>query len=887
MGDNIDFSTPFLKKVNIKISDKSMIISCMGETIQFIGDIIKVNTKNNYETNSIINVNDNTIYPVVTSTKKDVILEYHYFDGKFINVDNIIVKRTHYSDICVFIRKNNISFFLSFDFPYSKITTDKNSINIGCDPLDTIEPNKEYHPHSLTIGASVLTGKIIEGIDKSEIEAFSEYINSRIREKFNGSNSITIATSITNRMTDLRDGRVYYSIKDNPTLYYDKETLKEEIKICSELGIEYYQLFEGYFDFEEDGSSEKALKEVVDYGKKLGVRVGDYMTALELNCWHFNYHKRHVNDKRLLALQSDGSRYYLCYGNIDTIKMLDETIVKSIVRNKEEMICIDGNCYIPCLDETHGHNANSPYKHIKHLTDFFAKINSVSPDFLTWTNAGNWLEFMPKLLWYNPNVYLTDPHERGYLSTLNCLKYYGDVRREQMVSLHNKYFIPYTAFSNCEYYAFRHSRVDDESFFEYSFLQGLSVTPNISFGELRTFLERTSSKRINYVKEFIKKWLKFIKDNIDSWKYVYEIGDFPRSGSNEAYAHINKDHGHIVLVNPNHYKNTFKFKLDRSIGLSNTNINYLLSEIYPNEYPIYEQNIPYSKYGDEITLKVEPYSVRIIEIKEFVIPESGYILYGISNNIIKNQNDSLKVIVDRESGKTINAAIYFINKNIDNITVKTKPNVPMYYFESKLENISIDSNVARFDILMPRDKFINTIDDFVIDDKIKAKLNYNNSDFVGAYIHNLYKENQVVYLDILTSELRKEKHNSVYVNNIIKKPVVKYPHGSKYVTYFTVPFIEMHQMGNCYGLDECIELVFKDSDLVNSIKASIDDNEVCVYKYEYPFMKGKCSYYIELTGKVKSGSRVKLELNIDWNESIVNNLEKEKEEKVGRMVIGE
>ena len=94
-------------------------------------------------------------------------------------------------------------------------------------------------------------------------------------------------------------------------------------------------------------------------------------------------------------------------------------------------------------------------------------------------------------------------------------------------------------------------------------------------------------------------------------------------------------------------------------------------------------------------------------------------------------------------------------------------------------------------------------------------------------------------------------------------------------------------MGNRYGFDECIELVFKDSNLVKNIRASIDGNEVAVNKYEYPFMNGKCSYYIELTGKVKSGSKFKLELNIDWNDIKIDNGVKEKEEKAGRMVIGE
>ena len=72
--------------------------------------------------------------------------------------------------------------------------------------------------------------------------------------------------------------------------------------MCAELGIEYYQLFEGYYDWEEDGSSEKALKEIVALGKSLGVRVGDYMTPLELNCWHYNYHDRVLSDPEMCAL---------------------------------------------------------------------------------------------------------------------------------------------------------------------------------------------------------------------------------------------------------------------------------------------------------------------------------------------------------------------------------------------------------------------------------------------------------------------------------------------------------------------------------------------------------------------------------------------------------
>ena len=873
MDMKIDYSKKFLNPAKIELNNAGCNISFGGESIVFKGKVFSVKTDGEIE--SKITVEDylftddrfsnQTVLNVCLNTKdKATVLEYSYFDGEWENIDEIVVNKTNLSGIGAFIRKGKVSFMLSLDFPYSKIKNEGNRVSIGCDPIDKINKDNEYIAHSLTVCATYLTGKIIDKFDRAEIECFSEYVQSRMPKNFNGNRPIYSTTCITNRMTDVRDGRVFYSMYDNPTLTLDTETLKEEVRLCAELGIEYYQLFEGYFDWEEDGSSERNLKEIVALGKSLGVRVGDYITALELNCWHYNYHDRHVKDQDLLALGQDGSRYFLCYGNDRTVEMLTQTVVESIRRNGEEMICVDGNCALPCYDVSHGHNAGSYYKHIRGMVTFFERMNQTSPYFMTWTNAGNWIEFMPKLLWYNQNVYLTDPHPRDYSSSLNNLKYYGDCRREQMVTVHNKYFVPYTAFANCEYYAFRRSRVADDEFFEYSFLQGLAVTPNICLGEMRTFFERTASKKLPEVKAFIKKWLKFIRDNIDCWKFVYQLGDSPNAGANEAYAHINGDKGFICFVNQNNYENEFTFSLDDSIGLKGESADkFILSETYPEEKYLTEQTIPCASYGDKITIKTPAFGVRIIKVERY--EEDGKIrLYGVKGEL-KEKDGAYVADLEIECGKKVDCAVYFKDNGISDVQVKTKPNVPKYFFPSSISNLKTFKSGAYFTVNSPRDYFKREISEWCIDgSQEKYKLNLENSDFAGAYIHNFYKENQKMTLSVFTGKdenqkLSKQDNESLKTSCPTRRATV-------YIAKIDIPFIEVPTMSCCYGYDEILELVFVDNIAVKSLKAYIDGEMVQINEYIYPPHPKMKAFYIELVGKVKSGTCVELKLEVEWND---------------------
>jgi hypothetical protein len=95
------------------------------------------------------------------------------------------------------------------------------------------------------------------------------------------------------------------------------------------------------------------------------------------------------------------------------------------------------------------------------VTQVLEALNNVSDNMLTWTNSGVWAELLPKLAWYNDNMYLTDPFLDKPWPGLNQTRILDEVRREQMVSLHYSRFIPYRYFSNVQYFFCQNSITPD------------------------------------------------------------------------------------------------------------------------------------------------------------------------------------------------------------------------------------------------------------------------------------------------------------------------------------------------------------------------------------------------------------------------------------------
>ena len=141
-------------------------------------------------------------------------------------------------------------------------------------PYEQLAPGRRFSAHSLSIGACRLSGQRVGKFDRAEIEAVSEYVERRFPPRFE--RPMFLSGSIVNRMTDLRDGRIFYSMADNPTLALNPALVEEDLRLYAKVGIEYYQAFEGEFDWPDEAKTGATLRRLQAVAHRLGVRMGDY-----------------------------------------------------------------------------------------------------------------------------------------------------------------------------------------------------------------------------------------------------------------------------------------------------------------------------------------------------------------------------------------------------------------------------------------------------------------------------------------------------------------------------------------------------------------------------------------------------------------------------------
>ena len=139
-------------------------------------------------------------------------------------------------------------------------------------------------------------------------------------------------------------------------------------------------------------------------------------------------------------------------------------------------------------------------------------LAAADPEMMVWSNSGNWSEFLPKIAWSNPNLYLTDPGIATPWQGLNMTRLLDDARREQMVSLHYSRFVPYRHYTNCQYFFSQNSIVPDIRNFRYGALASLAVTPNLCLAEVRPWLDRLPAPQQDEVKSFYGYWTKFLRE---------------------------------------------------------------------------------------------------------------------------------------------------------------------------------------------------------------------------------------------------------------------------------------------------------------------------------------------------------------------------------------
>jgi hypothetical protein len=847
--------------VHVEPQDGGALLSAGGQTIRFTGDLVRLDSDQKLDPKWTVAEHGLATFSLdVIARTPSLLRRVCWFAGEWEPGVERAVQSTALMDNVLFLRKGGVSIFLSLDFPYSRIAAD----GVSYPPHERLAPGRRYSAHSLTVGACRMSGQRVGKFDRSEIEAVSAYVERRFPPRFE--RPMFLSAGIVNRMTDVRDGRVFYSMANNPTLALNPELVEEDLRLCSKIGLDYYQVFEGVFDWPDQEKTGATLRRLQKEARRLGVKMGDYANPQGLYCAHYNYEHRALNRPEWLIAGEDGKPAGPeCLGCPEYSTMLRERL---LAHNREyglKLIILDFLNIRPCYAKNHGHEPGDVYRQVRELVRLMEELNALDPEFLSWSNSGNWLELMPKLTWSNPNVYLTDPHPRAYAPHLNALKLLGDGRREQMVSVHESYFIPYRAFCNCEYYCAPRSRLSDTKVFEYSFLQGLAVTPNMCPAELRTFLNRIPSQDAEHATAFMRYWLKFIRDHFDVWKHTARIGDPPGVGAAEIYAHIAADHGFLCLVNQNPFPRTTSFALDGSIGLRGGE-TFALTEVYPRQCPVVEQPLPVARRGDRISCVLPPHSVRIIEVGAAAKSKLPAV-FGLPS-AIKRTSDGYRITLRAPQGqKTEIGLVLPPGHAVDRVTARQTPSVPMYTFPAAARVLNQTGNLARIEVQFPRDPAPRALTRWrVSPGDVEMDLpTADRTRFLGALVHNAFTEDYEVQLDVQT---KRADVTEVRLPATPPAPALAAlsPSGQRltYTTRFMLPFIERNWgVDPGYDDDVIVELAFADPSQVREIDARLNGVPVPVQRYRNPQRPAYETFFVELTGNVSPGP-VEMTLNVHY-----------------------
>lgn len=547
-----------------------------------------------------------------------------------------LVARTKLQDIAALYRQNDRALFASLDFPYSRIESVDGVTTVSYPPFLSLRKGQTYTAHSLTLGAASLTGSLRYGFDVGEVRALDAYVQERFAPRFE--RPMIVGCSINNRYTQPRGGVIFYTMKDHPTLRDHSDLLERELALMPKLGVEYYQVFPGVFDWAPDDPSAQEVERLMDVARRNGVRMGDYSGTSSVFCPHYNEYGNSLDRPEwLIRNEHDKPAGGYCFGCPAFVDFYIEKVVPNCRRFGFEIHCLDFLGIGPCHARDHGHppGRDGLYHQISGLVCLLEAINAVSPQMMTWSNSGNWTELLPKIAWSNPNLYLTDPFIATPWQGINMTRLLDDARREQMVSLHNTHFIPYRFLTNCQYFFSQNSVAPDIRHFEYGALSTLAVTPNLCLGEVRPWMDRLSSGDRKRAESFYQHWTSFVRQHYDLWKTTCEAGDPPGMGAVEVYAHASGDRGFIFVVNPQYWSRTMEIPLDARLGFSGQG-RCEIAELYPTPRLRLTSQGPFATLGSTITVDAAAQQVLVLEVKPAPAAVESPRMYGLPGTIERN-----------------------------------------------------------------------------------------------------------------------------------------------------------------------------------------------------------------------------------------------------------
>lgn len=891
-------------------------IIASGLNVEFSGEIKEFKWKLTYEVMDLGRI----LKTFSIVAKKDIEVELITLWNANTSLEPY-VSRTNLQDIAAFYRKGSSGFFTSLDFPYSKIIVDEKKTKVFYPPFVKLKKDESYTAHTITLGATKVTGKERFGFFEGEVAAMDNYIQERYKPRFD--RPMYVAASINNLFTQPKDEVIFYTMKDQPTLRYNIDLVKEELRLLPEFGIEYYQVFPGVFDWVSGDPDPNTVNDLMNYADSQGVRMGDYSGTNSVFCPHFNHDRNSLDKPEWLLTSKEGEpNAGFCFGVSDFVNFYKNKVVENSEEFNFEMHCLDFLNIQMCYNESHGHPIGeySIYHQVKGLVQILEGINSVSAEMMTWSNSGNWVEFLPKIAWINPNLYLTDPYIDLPFQGLNMTRLLDDERRKQMFDLHYSHFLPFRFMTNYQYFLSRNSIVPDIRNYKFGALSTLAVTPNLGLGEVRQWINNQSEENKAEIIAFYDRWTTFIKNNFDLWKKTYHVGDDPGIESVEIYSHAQDNRGYIFVVNSSYSDRTVEVPMNERLGF-NGQMSCELVELYPNDLKRLTSQGPFFKLGTVLPIHVPAREVLVLQVRPAPDDISEPLLYGVSGSIensnegyllktsgMQGQKEKIAILLPKES-EYISSAIVkndfpkqplrqsypthleLLGKNelknghsgyLMEVKFRREP-VPteLRNWEIKSESLEVGLE-AGFEHGLSQEGLIRKKFPLLTSTKAFKHLPLNNealdslklgvlANFRGAYIENAFGEIQDTRIEFTTIGEEKvlpsiKLSSSEDFEELCDIPQLAFD-GSKnwwFQTDFELPF--MYTMGAEPFFDEHTFLVLpllRPND-VKEVRAWINGVPIDIRKYKYPRNRSLSTFYADLIGTSAKGGMNKLVLYLKY-----------------------
>jgi hypothetical protein len=801
-----------------------------------------------------------------------------------------IVAKTRLQDMAAFYRAGTAGLFVSLDFPYCKIVDHGRATTLSYPPHVKLEAGQQYVCHSYTVGASNPAGRQRFGYYEGEVNAIDSYIQNRFRPRFE--RPVNTSASIVNRYTQIENDWVFYTMKDHPTLTMHRDILKRELELMPKLGVEFYQVFPGVFDWGPNDPSDQQVKEAMEWARGNGVRMGDYSGCNSVFCGHYNQHRNSLA----------GTGIEPCFGSAKFVDWYSARVVPTARKYGFELHTLDFLTIDVCNNPNHGHptGEESIYHQVKGLCDLMQRIASVSPQMLIWPNSGCWADLLPKVVWYAPSQYLTDPFIFTLWQGLNMTRLLDDSRREQMVTLHYSHFIPYRFFTNCQYFFCQNSVVPDLRNYQFGVLSTLAVTPNLCLGEIRPWLDDLSKRDGKQVVAFYDKWTRFLKKNFPLWKRTFHTGGDPGPGAVEIYSHPQGDHGFVFIVNPNYWGRKVDLCLDDSLGFTGRG-ECEVAELYPWERLRLTERGPFVKLPTKLSVDAPAQTVVVLEIRPRPRTISDPRLYGIPGEIARAA-DGYVLKTSGPQGTTEQFAVLLPEGSEPIATVEAEKKIPdvdrrqwnwdptavkliasgrqgalvELTFRRKAPSTDLrqwsvqagsreqglkanwrtglpQATDATFPLLLQDDSPLTAA-------KLQAEGNGPLANFCGAYMENGFSEDQETVVYLRTGVIYAPSRPTPFrPNTPSKAPLPVTPAAASSLaknqgrswwlqTKFTTPLAAWGGAEGKFEEHTLIVLPFVDQNRVKRIAAWINGQPVDVQTYRYPRNRAMMCRWIDIVG---------------------------------------